>query len=514
MICEVIAKEGEPGSGGGRDAFHPGILYDCEKASRVELRNLSCSNWTDAAEEMILTSRLSAKVKKPYYHIVLSWHETERPTEAQQIAAMDRMLRALGLHEHQAVIATHDDTPRRHVHAVINTVHPLTGRAWSKSNDRRRAEQACRQIELEMGWPHDRGQYDVVVQEIEGRKTAKLVARPEEHYREIKMAREGGRRKKTSAQTKVEKRAGIEVFDHAIPDALKIKLWKALDTCRTWQDVHTVFHDLGLRYDRFGSGARVYLVGSTEFVKASSFGARLSISRMEKLFGAFKPAEAMPKRNPGSDLSSTCGLIGQVAPEDEKATRATAFKTTLLRRIYIEIHIDSRVAREIRFVDLAALPPQITFRSGAVVILGDPNSSSRMVVLEGGLDALALAEIENRLDTIYVSTGGGFGPETERALMHLAAGRETLGGFDNDRAGESMYAALTKLVTGAIRLAPPSRVSGADVDCKDWLDVLNARKKASAAHWIGAEKSAGIHRENDNDERLGAEEDRTSPDFT
>jgi len=877
MICEAIKKEGEPGSGGGRDAFHPGIIYDCEKASRVELRNLSCSNWTDAAEEMILTSRLSAKVKKPYYHIALCWHEIERPTEAQQIAAMDRMLRALGLHEHQSVIATHDDTPRRHVHAVINTIHPLTGKAWSKSNDRRTAERACRQIELDMGWPHDRGHYDFVVQEIRGRKIVKLVARPEEHYREIKMARENGRRKKTSAQIKIEKRTGIEVFDHAIPDPLKFKLGKSVDTCRTWQDVHAAFNDLGLRYDRFGSGARVYLAGSTEFAKASSFGARFSIGQLEKRFGAFEAAEAMPKRKPGSDLSPTCGLIGQVAHEDEKATRAAAFKTTLLRRIYTEIHIESRVAREIRFVDLAELPPQITFRSGAVVmdhgarlsttasshetratmiamakakgwssvtptgsadyvrqisveaaqaglrvtgvpadvqaeadrifeaqrqkrrleaaghavqrahleemtereealqrnsefrtkvaaekramddgrnhepsslpdarhvpepqpapdaarhalakirnirktlrdndrdeleqlkrldigliaaaggwadvsrthrdssdkegrafriyqrgsdtikcslkpdgrwlwvsnktgdsgtifdlwrrdnpgrtlgharaalrdlagtapvmveaaptgrspappdhtevrrrweaaglvgqntsyaekrgiskatlrrfadalrcgafggiyfahrnlatggiqgfeqrwerdgeknkarfakggrksvcILGDPRSSRRMVVLEGGLDALALAEIENRHDTIYVSTGGGFGPETERALVRLAAGRETLGGFDNDRAGEAMHAALAKIVTEAIRLAPPSRVSGADVNCKDWLDVLNARQEASTAHRIGAENAAGIHRESDNDERLGAEEDRSTPDF-
>ncbi|SOC20532.1 Toprim domain-containing protein [Rhodobacter sp. JA431] len=115
----------------------------------------------------------------------------------------------------------------------------------------------------------------------------------------------------------------------------------------------------------------------------------------------------------------------------------------------------------------------------SICILGDPSMSRRMVVLEGGLDALALAEIENRHDTIYVSTGGGFGPETERALVRLAAGRETLGGFDNDRAGEAMHATLAEIVKGAVRLSPPSRVSGADVDCKDWLDVLNARKYAT-----------------------------------
>jgi len=98
-------------------------------------------------------------------------------------------------------------------------------------------------------------------------------------------------------------------------------------------------------------------------------------------------------------------------------------------------------------------------------------------------------------------------------LVRLAAGRETLGGFDNDRAGEATHAALAKIVTEAIRLAPPSRVPGADVNCKDWLDVLNARQEASAAHRIGAENAAGIHRESDNDERLGAEEEPTTPDF-
>ena len=57
-----------------------------------------------------------------------------------------------------------------------------------------------------------------------------------------------------------------------------------------------------------------------------------------------------------------------------------------------------------------------------VCILGAPNSSSRMVVLEGGLDALALAQIENRNDTIYVSTGGGFrnGPSSSCTGVHSA----------------------------------------------------------------------------------------------
>ncbi|MCH8518090.1 MAG: toprim domain-containing protein, partial [Cyclobacteriaceae bacterium] len=105
-----------------------------------------------------------------------------------------------------------------------------------------------------------------------------------------------------------------------------------------------------------------------------------------------------------------------------------------------------------------------------VSVLGNPDTATRMVVFEGGLDALALAELEARKDTIYVSTGGGFGPRTEAALLRLAEGRQVLSGFDND----TLHRQLTGLLPRVTRLAPPSRVVGATKPCKDWLDVLNA----------------------------------------
>jgi 5S rRNA maturation endonuclease (ribonuclease M5) len=115
-----------------------------------------------------------------------------------------------------------------------------------------------------------------------------------------------------------------------------------------------------------------------------------------------------------------------------------------------------------------------------VSVLGNQKTATRMVVFEGGLDALALAELEAREDTIYVSTGGGFGPRTEAALLKSAEGREVLSGFDNDAAGEILHRQLTGLLPGATRLAPPPHVEGTKKPCKDWLDVLNASKGASS----------------------------------
>nr|WP_145111004.1 hypothetical protein [Cereibacter sediminicola] len=97
MICEIIQVPGEPGSGARADAFEPGVRYVCQKAFRIELRNLGSRDWRDAAGDMRLTADLSEKVEKLYYHVVLSWHEHERPTDAQQVEAMDQLIRSLGL---------------------------------------------------------------------------------------------------------------------------------------------------------------------------------------------------------------------------------------------------------------------------------------------------------------------------------------------------------------------------------------------------------------------------------
>jgi hypothetical protein len=61
MIGEAIKKEGEKGSGGGADAFKPGVAYVCGKATRVALRNLASRDWQNAAGDMRLTSELNSR---------------------------------------------------------------------------------------------------------------------------------------------------------------------------------------------------------------------------------------------------------------------------------------------------------------------------------------------------------------------------------------------------------------------------------------------------------------------
>lgn len=66
--------------------------------------------------------------KAPVMHYTLSWAPDDRPSKQQMMDAALQSLKQLGLGEHQAAIAAHNDKDHLHVHIVVNTVHPETGR--------------------------------------------------------------------------------------------------------------------------------------------------------------------------------------------------------------------------------------------------------------------------------------------------------------------------------------------------------------------------------------------------
>jgi len=65
---------------------------------------------------------------KPVMHYTLSWAPEDRVSKPQMMDAALKSLKALGLEEHQATIAAHNDKDHQHVHILVNTVHPTTGR--------------------------------------------------------------------------------------------------------------------------------------------------------------------------------------------------------------------------------------------------------------------------------------------------------------------------------------------------------------------------------------------------
>lgn len=415
MICEIIKKRGEKGSGGGHSAFRPGVAYVCGKAVRVELRNLATTDWQNAAREMLLISELSRRVEKPYYHLVLSWHKHERPTQEQMFAAMDHLIRTLGLEEHQIVIGDHDDRPGKHIHAVVNTVHPISGLVWSKSNDQQKAELACRQIELDQGWSHDRGRFDFTVVEHGGQKIVELQPAPDA-WEKKKEDRAAGKRRPAPGDVAFQKHHGFESFSQSIPPALKDRFAQAVALATDWPTLHAALAPLGLLYRKHGSGARVHLVGSQEFAKASAFGQAFSIAGLQARFGPYRDAEPGIARDHKTDTAEIASVTGKASKEHEKATKSASFKMTLLRRVYTGLHLDDEVSRQILFVDLDGKPPRITFRDhSAIADHGDLISAS--AVTEATIKAtVAMAKAKGWAELI--PTGS---PEYVRGIAMEAA---------------------------------------------------------------------------------------------
>jgi hypothetical protein len=68
-----------------------------------------------------------------------------------------------------------------------------------------------------------------------------------------------------------------------------------------------------------------------------------------------------------------------------------------------------------------------------------PSAAARICVTEAAIDAMSLAAIQVlRPDTLYVSTGGGWSPASERAIRHLAErqGTRLVAATDNNRQGD------------------------------------------------------------------------------
>lgn len=123
-------------------------------------------------------------------------------------------------------------------------------------------------------------------------------------------------------------------------------------------------------------------------------------------------------------------------------------------------------------------------RGGAKVLFHfGPASALRLCITEAAIDAMSLAAIEDqRPDTLYLSTGGGWAPATVAAIRALSArpGARLVAATDNNRQGE-VY---------ADRLAVIAQEMGCDYERlrpapEDWNEQLDPSSKTKKG---GAEK--------------------------
>jgi hypothetical protein len=124
---------------------------DPEKAAKVMAWTALHAGELKAAAGVAKTGR---KTESPVYHFTLNWEPGNKPPEEHMTETARSALRALGYDEHEAVYAVHTDKEHRHIHIVVNRVHPVTGKTHNPDNDQK--------ILQRWAYEYEKGQGNVV----------------------------------------------------------------------------------------------------------------------------------------------------------------------------------------------------------------------------------------------------------------------------------------------------------------------------------------------------------------
>jgi hypothetical protein len=241
-----------------------------EKVEQRGALNLLNLDHEGQVQEMIDLAEVAKRSPQPVQHWIMSWREGEQPTSAQADLAAKMFLAEMGLAEHQAIYGLHRDTDNWHLHMAVNRVHPETEKLATVNNgfDHEVAHRAIARIEQAQGWQReDRGLFRV----------------KEDGRVEREQARDERERKPSVRARDFEERVGGRSAERvAIEDGAP-----AIRAARNWREMHQSLAEMGMRFERKGSGAILWV--GDQPVKASGAGRDCSMSALQKRLGEFEP---------------------------------------------------------------------------------------------------------------------------------------------------------------------------------------------------------------------------------
>ena len=254
---------------------------DCaEKIEHSGSRNFLASRHESQCLEMIALATESIHSRMPVSHYVFSWKAHEQPTAKQVDELVDIFLEELGLQGCQTVYGLHWNTENYHVHIAVNRMHPITMKVIDPNNgfDIEAAHKAVALVEYRQGWVSEaNARYRVD-------ETGQVVPRPRKNVLKPKQAAldvECATGEK-SAQRVAQERG------HAI-----------LAKANSWAELHANLAAVGLRFERKGSGAVIF-VGDVA-IKAASVDRAFSLGNLQKRLGDFEAGDytkVMPSIKP------------------------------------------------------------------------------------------------------------------------------------------------------------------------------------------------------------------------
>lgn len=279
-----------------------------EKIEHSGSRNFLAARHESQRLEMIALAAESIHSRMPVSHYVFSWKAHEQPTAAQVDELVDIFLKELGLEDCQTVYGLHWNTDNYHVHIAVNRMHPVTMKVIDPNNgfDIEAAHKVVALVEHRQGWvPEANARYRVDETGQVASRPRKNVLKPKQAALDVECATG-----EKSAQRVAQER-GHEI----------------IATAKSWEALHTNLAAVGLRFERKGSGAVIF-VGDVA-VKASSVDRAFSLGNLQKRLGDFKAgdsADVMPsiKPEPVSPINQKLWREYRAECEAMKAEKATA----------------------------------------------------------------------------------------------------------------------------------------------------------------------------------------------
>jgi hypothetical protein len=244
-----------------------------EKCVHFEAVNFLTAVFAAQKLEMIALSQEATKSRDPIDHWVLSFRPGERPSVAQAREAVAIFIAHCGLQGHMHVWGMHDDTGNAHIHIGVNRVHPETLKVVkiNKGFDREAAQQAIALIEDRQGWQKEAGaRYDIDA----GGRAVRRASAPE---------------KVLAPSTRV-KDMELQTGEKSLQRLAQEVAAPLIRAAASWKELHARLAAADIRYEREGSGAKLYLGSAAIGIKASDVDRKASFSQLQKRLGPYQPS--------------------------------------------------------------------------------------------------------------------------------------------------------------------------------------------------------------------------------
>jgi hypothetical protein len=260
---------------------------DREKTVYAAARNFFSQTPAGWKAEMTSLASESIQSKMPVTHWSLSWQENEQPSHEQIEDAVSIFLERMGLEGHQVIYALHGNTANLHLHIAVNRTHPDTLKVIQphRGFDIEEAHRLVALLEHKQGWASENNpRYMVNDQSEVVRRQRQPVVKPKDEAANFESSTG-----EKSAQRIAQERG------HAV-----------IKNAQSWKELHEGLGKAGLRLEKKGSGAVVF-VGDTA-VKASSIDRNFGLSKLCKRLGDFEagnyePEMKTPEPEPVSDMA-------------------------------------------------------------------------------------------------------------------------------------------------------------------------------------------------------------------